>query len=104
MRENCSWSGDVENSVSAMLQPMVQACKLLQMKKQTNSDVDEIIDLCRDLHLSQVNSFTIDTSIVKLLTFLYRSYHLVMYYCLRFQLLILVLFIDSEAINNVHIH
>ena len=38
-----------------MLHPMIQASKLLQMKKQTTNDIDQIKALCTKLNALQVN-------------------------------------------------
>ena len=44
----------MDGSVISMLHPMIQASKLLQMKKQSFHDVEEIISLCTCLNLLQV--------------------------------------------------
>ena len=58
LRENrVTETSHVEGGVSSMIQPIIQACKLLQMKKQTTSDIDEISELCMDLNSLQVSKF-----------------------------------------------
>ena len=44
----------MDGSVISMLHPMIQASKLLQMKKQSFHDAEEIISLCTCLNLLQV--------------------------------------------------
>ena len=44
----------MDGSVISMLHPMIQASKLLQMKKQSFHDVEEIISLCTCLNILQV--------------------------------------------------
>ena len=52
VRENGLMEDELMNG--SMLHPMIQASKLLQMKKQSFQDVEEIISLCTCLNLLQV--------------------------------------------------
>ncbi len=48
------WAG--QGGVASQLIPIVQASKLLQMKKSSPSDVDAICDLCTQLNALQVRN------------------------------------------------
>ena len=48
----------MDGSVISMLHPMIQASKLLQMKKQSFHDAEEIISLCTCLTGNICNNYT----------------------------------------------
>ena len=50
----CRGRGVVAEGVASQLAPIIQASKLLQMKKSTVADVDAICDLCTQLNALQV--------------------------------------------------
>jgi len=54
LEEWCRSHGLVESGVMDQLQPIIQAAKLLQMKKSNEEDVETICELCSKLNPLQV--------------------------------------------------